>query len=81
MYCLICRELEQKLEDQRVEFAELRCSASFGVSTKRAASKNVDMEQVRSELQDHRSVCAFASAVPVALDPRETRAGRGTVAA
>ncbi len=81
MDCLICRELEQKLETRRMQFAEACCSASYGVSTKSAAYRNVDMEQARSELQDHRSVCAYLCRKPPALTTRAVHASRRPVAA
>jgi hypothetical protein len=81
MDCLICRDLEQKLEARRMQFAEACGSASYGVSTKSAAYRNVDMEQARSELQDHRSVCAYASRMPSAHAQRSICASRRPVAA
>ena len=81
MDCLVCRDLEQKIEARRKLFAEARCSASFGVSSKSAAYRNVDMEQARSELQDHRSVCACVSRKLPALSARAIQASRRPVAA
>jgi hypothetical protein len=81
MDCLICRDLEQKLETRRMEFANARGSASYGVSTKSAAYRNVDMEQARSELQDHRSVCAHVSRKPPVLASRAIQVSRRPVAA
>jgi hypothetical protein len=81
MECLICRDLEQKLEEKRVEFAAARGSASYGVTIKSAAYINVDMEQARSELQDHRSVCIHVSRKPPAMNPRAIQISRRPVAA
>jgi hypothetical protein len=37
------------------------CSAAYyQVSTELAASKNVEMERAKSELEEHRFVCAWA---------------------
>ena len=58
MDCAICRDLERELEARYQEFKDACCSASYGVCTKPAAYRNVDMERARSALQDHQLVCA-----------------------
>jgi hypothetical protein len=58
MDCSICKDLEKEVETREREFAEARCSASYGVCIRPAAYRNVNMEFARSALQDHQSVCA-----------------------
>ena len=61
MNCLICRELERAYEAALGEYIEARSSAWFSVSSDVAASRNVDMERTRFELEEHRLVCDSAS--------------------
>ena len=60
MVCLTCRDLNRAFETRRSEYIEARCSAYFRVSRKIAARKNVDMERAKSDLEEHRRVCASA---------------------
>jgi hypothetical protein len=64
MNCLICRDLEQVFECKRDEYFNARSSAYYRLSTKLAARKNVDMERAKSNLEEHRFVCASAKALP-----------------
>jgi hypothetical protein len=58
MDCLVCKDLEQAFESRRRQCIEARSSAFYRVSTELAAQKNVDMERSKSDLEDHRLVCA-----------------------
>jgi hypothetical protein len=71
MSCAICANLERAYEAGLREYIEACCSASYGFSTKFAARKNVDMERARYELEEHRSVCAFAAGPPALPPERE----------
>ena len=42
------------------EYAAACSAAYYQVSTELAASKNVEMERTKSELEEHRFVCAWA---------------------
>jgi hypothetical protein len=57
MGCPICRGLMRAYERWLSEYAEARSSASYGVSTRFAAFKNVEMERAKSDLEEHRLVC------------------------
>jgi cytidylate kinase len=73
MNCSICRELAQAFEAELSEYIEARSSASYRVSTKLAAKKNVDMERARYELEEHRLVCVSAARVLAHLpEPKVT---------
>jgi RNA-splicing ligase RtcB len=61
MNCPTCRDLERAYEAAFSEYIEACSSASFSVSSKAAASKNVDMERTRYELEEHRRVCVTVS--------------------
>jgi len=58
MGCPMCRDLKRSYERGLSEYTEARSSASYGVSTRFAAFKNVEMERAKSELEEHRLVCA-----------------------
>jgi hypothetical protein len=60
MNCMICQSLERAYEAAFSEYMEARSSAWFSVSSNVAASKNVDMERTRYELEEHRLVCVSA---------------------
>ena len=53
MDCQICRDLRRAYEAGLSEYIEARLSASYGLSTKLAAFKNVEMERARSEQEEH----------------------------
>jgi len=60
MGCLVCKDLERTLDFKRSKYYEARSAAYYRVSTELAASKNVDMERAKSDLEEHRLVCGFA---------------------
>ncbi len=60
MSCPICGDLQRDYENKLSEYIAARSSASYGLSTKLAAQKNVEMERARYELEEHRIVCAPA---------------------
>jgi len=60
MDCLICRDLERTLDFRRSKYFEARSAAYCLVSTEFAASKNVDMDRAKSDLEAHRLVCVSA---------------------
>jgi hypothetical protein len=67
MGCSVCANLERNYAVALGEYLEARSSACYGVSTKPAARKNVEMERARYELEEHQLVCNFAaSSVPLA---------------
>jgi hypothetical protein len=61
MGCLICRNLERAYEAGLSEYIEARSSAYYPVCTKPAASKKVDLERARYELEEHRLQCVSAA--------------------
>jgi hypothetical protein len=63
MDCSICRDLERALESKRSKYHEARSAAYYRVSTELAASKNVDMERAKSDLEEHLLVCVRAANV------------------
>jgi hypothetical protein len=65
MSCVICANLEQAYQAELSQYIEARSSASYRVSTRTAAQKNVDMERARHELEEHRKVCLAAAAASV----------------
>jgi hypothetical protein len=71
MGCSICRNLERAYEDELSEYVEACSSVCYRVSTKLAGQKNVDMERARYELEEHRSVCVFASQLTALLPERD----------
>ena len=60
MDCITCKDLERALESRHSEYIDARSAAYYRVSTELAASKNVDMERARNDLEEHRLVCASA---------------------
>jgi hypothetical protein len=71
MNCPICRDLAQAFEAGHSEYIEACSSASYGISKRLAAKKNVDMERARYELEEHRLVCVFAVGVLALLPERK----------
>jgi hypothetical protein len=67
MVCLICRNLKRAFEIRNTEYIEARSSLYYRISRKFAARKNVDMERAKSDLEEHRRVCASAVIEPALL--------------
>ncbi len=61
MECLICKDLERAFKSRNSEYVEAGSAAFYRVSTELAASKNVDMERAKSDLEEHQLVCASAA--------------------
>lgn len=60
MACSTCTYLECALTNRHNEYIE-SCSGAFrGVTSRLEAYDVVEMERARSELEMHRSVCAYA---------------------
>jgi len=55
--CSICKDLERAFESSRGQYIEARSSAYYRVSTQLAASKNVDMERAKSDLEEYQLAC------------------------
>lgn len=81
MDCSICRDLKRAFETGLSEYIEARSSASYGLSTKLAAFKNVEMERTKSELKEHRLVCVSAIRVIALLPERDVSTGLRQLAA
>jgi len=60
MDCLKCKNLEEAFESRLSKYIEARSAAYYRVSTELAAKRNVDMENARYDLEEHRLVCASA---------------------
>ena len=71
MDCPICRDLKRAYEAGLSEYIEACSSACYQVSKRLAAKKNVDMERAKSELKEHRLVCASAVMVFAVLPERD----------
>jgi hypothetical protein len=67
MGCYVCENLERAFKARQREYIEARSDAYYLVSRKFAASKNVEMERARNELEEHRLVCAAARREPAFL--------------
>jgi hypothetical protein len=63
MNCLECTALDRTLKAALARYTEARSSAFFRVSTELAAMNQVDMERVKSSIQDHKLACPFAGEV------------------
>jgi hypothetical protein len=61
MNCPICKSLEEVCESRTREYVKALSGAYYQVSTELAAYKNVEMERAKSELEEHRLVCVWAS--------------------
>ncbi len=70
MNCPTCRDLERAYEVAFSAYMEARSSASFSVCAKVAAHKNVDMERMKYELEEHRLVCVSANTAIAPLPAR-----------
>jgi hypothetical protein len=81
MDCPICRVLARAFEAGLSEYTEARSSASYQVSKRIAAKKNVDMERARYELEEHRLVCVSAVRVFTLLPQRDVSTSLRRVAA
>ena len=64
--CLECKDLERALKLTVASYVTARSAAFYRVCTDIAAKKEVDMERARTDLQEHRLVCAFAIRAAVA---------------
>lgn len=64
--CPICTNLERAYETARSNYVHACSSASYGVSTKLSAWKNVEMERARYELEEHRLICIAFKLRPLA---------------
>ena len=61
MTCLVCKDLERTLDYKRSKYFEARSAAYYRVSTELAAQKNVDMERAKSDLEEHKLMCVYAT--------------------
>lgn len=73
MSCIICENLEREFKTRQKEYFEARSAAYYQVSRKFAASRNVEMERAKIDLEDHRLICASAHKIsaflPAAAQP------------
>jgi hypothetical protein len=60
MTCLECASLARTLKAALAKYRDARSAVFYRVSTEFAAMKQVDMERVKSSIQDHESACPFA---------------------
>ncbi len=81
MGCPICRNLQLDYESRVCEYIEARSSASYEMSKKLAAQKNVEMERARYELEEHQFVCVKAVRVTSRLPMREVSTHLGRLVA
>jgi hypothetical protein len=81
MDCPICRDLERAYEARFSEYIEARFSAYYQASKRLAAFKNVEMERAKSELEEHRFVCALTIKMIALLPERDVSTGLKQLAA
>lgn len=62
MDCPERMDLEQAVESRQSEYREARSAAFYQVSTELAASKKVDMERARYDLEEHKLICTPCAA-------------------
>ena len=60
MGCLVCENLKQVLDSKRSKYINAVCAPYYLVSMDVAAWRNVDIELAKSNLEDHRLLCAAA---------------------
>ena len=60
MNCSECHHLDQVFESKLAAYVEARADPFFQVSSGLAASKQVDMERAKSDVEEHRLACHFA---------------------
>ena len=63
MHCSTCRNLERAFAHRNGEYLKARAATYSRFSLRFVAYTNVEMERARSELDVHRAVCLFVSAV------------------
>jgi hypothetical protein len=62
MNCSECKNLYRAFERARTVYIDALCSVFHKVSTEIAASKHVDMERTKNDLQEHQLACPWAIA-------------------
>jgi|GraSoi2013_100cm_1033763.scaffolds.fasta_scaffold128983_1 hypothetical protein len=62
MNCSECKNLYRAFERARTRYVDALCSAFHKVSTEIAASRHVDMERSKNDLQEHQLACPWAIA-------------------
>lgn len=62
MDCVERMDLEQAVEFRLSEYSEARSSVFYQVSTELAASKKVDMERAKYDLEEHKLMCRSCAA-------------------
>lgn len=67
MKCAICKELTRVLESEQGRYKTAREAAYYLVCTELAARIQVDMERAKTALREHRSSCAAADSVGLAI--------------
>ena len=61
MHCQVCENLKLALKARTREYVEASSDAYSRATNRFAAYVNVEMERARTELQEHRMVCLYAS--------------------
>lgn len=61
MDCLECKDLDRALKLTLASYMTARSAPFYRICTDIAAKKEVDMERAKTDLQEHRLVCPFAS--------------------
>lgn len=65
MICLQCSYLAEAFKLRLAAYVRARADPFFRVSTELAASRLVDVERARNDLEDHRLASHFASPILV----------------
>ncbi len=57
MTCFVCQQLEREFAAKRRQYIEARSAVYYKVNTALAASKNVEMQRAKTDLEEHQLVC------------------------
>ena len=59
--CPECENLNRVFESRLTGYLAARSAVLYRISTEFAAKKQVDMERAKNDMEEHLSICSFAS--------------------
>jgi hypothetical protein len=59
--CSECQNLNRVFESKRTEYLAARSALLYRISTEFAARQQVDMEGAKKDIEEHISICSFAT--------------------
>jgi hypothetical protein len=59
--CSECQNLNRVFESKRTEYLAARSAVLYRISTEFAARQQVDMERAKNDIEEHMSICSFAT--------------------